>query len=62
MYVDYQSAEIDTKEGKLVKRGDFAKVEKSIEQYRKRGITALYLMGVLERDNNPIFNKAMNEY
>ncbi len=45
-----------------MKRGDFNKVEKSIEQYRRRGITALYLMGVLERDNNPIFNKAMNEY
>ena len=62
VYVDYQSAEIDTKEGRFVKRGDFSKVEKSIEQYRRRGITALYLMGVLERDNNPIFNKAMNEY
>jgi hypothetical protein len=55
--VDYQGAEIDTKDGgKLIKRGDFSKVEKSIEQYRRRGITALYLMGVLERDNNPIFN------
>ena len=60
--MDCQNAEIDTKEGKFTKRGDFSKVERAIEQYRKRGITALYLMGVLERDNNPIFNKAMNEY
>lgn len=61
VYVDYQNAEIDHKEGKFVKRGDFAKVEKSIDSYKKRGITALYLMGVLERDNNPILNKSLNE-
>lgn len=61
MYVDYQNAEIDTKNSKFVKRGDFQKVEKSIDAYRKKGITALYLMGVLERDNYPFFNKNINE-
>lgn len=60
VYVDYQSAEVDTIEGKFVRRGDFSKVEKSIDSYKKRGITALYLMGVLERDNNPILNKSTN--
>lgn len=43
VYVDYQNAEVDTKAGKFVKRGDFLKLEKSIEQYKKRGITTLYL-------------------
>jgi hypothetical protein len=61
VYVDYQSAQIDTKEGKFIKRGDFSKVEKSIDGYKKKGITALYLMGVLERDNNPYLNKSINE-
>lgn len=60
VYVDHQSAEIDTKEGKFIKRGNFAKVEKAIDGYKKRGITALYLMGVLERDNNPYINKSVN--
>lgn len=32
-----------------------------MDGYKKRGITALYLMGVLERDNNPYLNKVMNE-
>jgi hypothetical protein len=61
VYVDYQNAEINTKQGKLVKRGDFLKVEKAIDSYKKRGITALYLMGVLERDNYPFLNKNINE-
>ncbi len=61
VYVDYQNAEIDTKEGKFIKRGDFSKIEKSIETYKKRGITSLYLMGCLERDNNPYFNKSLGE-
>jgi hypothetical protein len=29
--VDYQNAEIDSKEGKFLKRGDFSKLEKSID-------------------------------
>lgn len=50
--IDFQSAEVDSKQGKFIKRGDFAKVEKAIPEYKSRGITTLYLMGVLERDNN----------
>ena len=61
VYVDYQNADIDTKEGRFIKRGDFSKVEKSIDLYKKRGITALYLMGVLERDNNSYMNQSVNE-
>ena len=59
--VDYQNAEIDSKEGKFTKRGNFAKLEKAMDSYKKRGITALYLMGILERDNNPYLNRNTNE-
>jgi hypothetical protein len=59
--VDYQSAEVNTKEGRFVKRGDFSKVEKSLDGYKKRGITALYLMGALERDNNSYYNQSVGE-
>lgn len=54
--VDYQDAELDSKQGQFIKRGDFKKVEKNIDSYRKQGITAIYLMGVLERDNYPFFS------
>jgi len=49
--VDYQNAEVDTQQNKFIKRGTFAKVEASIPSYKKRGVTAIYLMGALERDN-----------
>lgn len=52
---------MDSKEGKFIKRGDFQKLEKSLDSYKKRGITSLYLMGVLERDNYPFLNKMTNE-
>lgn len=61
VFVDYQNAEVDAKAGKFIKRGDFTKVEKAIDGYKKKGITALYLMGVLERDNYPYLNKNINE-
>jgi hypothetical protein len=60
VYVDHEGADIDAKEGKFIKRGDFAKVEKAICGYKKKGITALYLMGALERDNNPHVNRTFN--
>lgn len=52
---------MNTKEGRFVKRGDFSKVEKSLDGYKKRGITALYLMGALERDNNSYYNQSVGE-
>jgi hypothetical protein len=36
-------------------------VQQSIDGYKKRGITALYLLGVLERDNYPYLDKTSNE-
>ena len=32
-------------------------MEKALDDYAREGITCLYLMGTLERDNYPILNK-----
>jgi glycosidase len=40
-----------------LKRGTFKNVEESIAKYKKQGISALYLMGVFERDNHMHENK-----
>ena len=59
--IDYQDAEIDKQLNMFVKRGTFADVERSIEGYASQGITSLYLMGTLERDNYPFKNRYSNE-
>lgn len=59
--VDYQDADIDSKLGKFIKRGSFKNIEQSIPSYKKKGITALYLMGALERDNYPVKEKGSNK-
>ena len=37
----------------FLRRGTFNDVSNNIEKYAKQGITSLYLMGALERDNYP---------
>jgi len=59
--VDYEGAQVDTKEGSFIKRGDFKNLEQSIPAYKKKGISALYVMGALERDNYPMVDKQTNE-
>jgi hypothetical protein len=59
--VDYQDAEVDTEHNKFIKRGNFKTIEQSIPTYKKKGISALYLMGVLERDNYPVVDKSSGE-
>ena len=51
--VDHQDAKVDKTTNQFVQRGTFADVESAIPNYAKQGITALYLMGSLERDNYP---------
>ena len=51
--IDYQDARIDKNTNQFVQRGTFMDVENSIPNYAKQGISALYLMGTLERDNYP---------
>mmetsp|Transcript_44464 Transcript_44464/g.32568 ORF Transcript_44464/g.32568 Transcript_44464/m.32568 type:complete len:141 (+) Transcript_44464:1254-1676(+) len=55
--VDYEGAKVDTKESKFLERGNFKKLELNIPNYRKKGISALYVMGALERDNYPTVRK-----
>lgn len=59
--IDYEGAEVDTKEGKFIKRGNFKNLEQNIPNYKKKGISALYVMGTLERDNYPFLDSQTNE-
>ena len=36
-------------------------MENSIDEYSKQGVSALYLMGTLQRDNYPFTNKYTNQ-
>lgn len=60
--VDYQDAKVDYKNQTFARRGTFQDVEKSIGAYREQGVTALYLMGVFQRDNVEIKGNAMHSY
>jgi hypothetical protein len=42
---------VDFKNKTFLKRGKFEDVEKAIPKYKESGISSLYLMGCLERDN-----------
>lgn len=42
-------------QGSVDGQGNFAKVLKELERYKEMGINCLYLMGVFERDNGPIY-------
>lgn len=55
--VDYQNATYDKNEKRFVRRGSFADVEAGIDEYARQGVTALYVMGTLERDNGAFLNK-----
>jgi hypothetical protein len=59
--IDYQNAKVDPNQNQFVQRGTFKEVESSIENYARQGITALYLMGTLERDNYPFLSNYTNE-
>ena len=47
--IDYQNA--------FIRRGSFKDVEDEIPSLARQGISSLYLMGTLERDNYPFLNK-----
>jgi len=58
--IDYQDAKIDKNLNQFTQRGTFLDVENNIENYAKQGISALYLMGTLERDNYPFQSSYSN--
>ena len=60
--VDYQDAEIDYQNQTFARRGTFHDVERAIPAYKEEGVTALYLMGVFQRDNVEITGNAYQSY
>ena len=50
--IDYQNAQFDKNSNQFLKRGNFRDVEMAIDGYAKQGVSALYLMGTLARDNH----------
>lgn len=54
VFIDHQDAKFE--DNKVKKRGTFAHVQKSLDSYSKKGYNTLYLMGVLERDNEKKYN------
>ena len=54
--VDYQNAEVDYQNYTFARRGTFKDVERAMGAYKEQGVTALYLMGVFQRDNAEITN------
>jgi len=59
--IDNQNAQIDKNLNQFIQRGTFRDVESNMQSYARQGITALYLMGTLERDNYPFQNKYTNQ-
>jgi hypothetical protein len=54
--VDYVDAQFDKNQNLFLKRGTFKDVEQNIDTYAKQGVSALYVMGTLQRDNFPFKN------
>lgn len=61
VFADLTNAEIDKEKGKIIKRGNFQDIENKLEDFNKRFINCLYLMGALERDNQLCIDDETNE-
>jgi starch synthase len=61
VFPDLIKAEIDKNQGRITKRGNFKTLESKLEEYNKRFINCLYIMGALERDNNIIYDEATGD-
>lgn len=61
VFCDLINADIDKEKGKLSKRGSFTDLESKLDEYSKRYINCLYIMGALERDNNIAYNESTGE-
>lgn len=51
VFIDQHGCEFDKQTGKLTNRGSFASVTSSLTALRDKGVTTIYLMGALSRDN-----------
>ena len=57
VFPDLINAEIDKNQGRIIKRGNFKTLESKLEEFHKRFINCLYIMGALERDNNIAYDE-----
>lgn len=55
--IDYQDARVDKGTNHYIQRGTFNDVANAVPKYAQQGVSALYLMGTLERDNYPLTNQ-----
>jgi hypothetical protein len=61
VFCDFLNADIDKDKGTIIKRGTFSDLESKIEEYNKRYINCLYIMGALERDNQIVYDEHSGE-
>eukprot|EP00918_Siedleckia_nematoides_P032279 GHVU01069866.1.p2 GENE.GHVU01069866.1~~GHVU01069866.1.p2 ORF type:complete len:124 (-),score=35.74 GHVU01069866.1:394-765(-) len=54
VFVDQHGAKWDSSTGQLANRGNFATVAASLEKLGASGITSVYLLGALARDNGGV--------
>ena len=57
VFCDLINAEIDKNQGRIVKRGSFLNLENKLDEYHKRYINLIYIMGALERDNEIAYDE-----
>ena len=57
VFCDLIGAEIDKNQGRIIKRGSFQNLEQKLDEYHKRYINFLYIMGALERDNEIAYDE-----
>uniref|UniRef100_A0A0G4I0G9 Starch synthase n=1 Tax=Chromera velia CCMP2878 TaxID=1169474 RepID=A0A0G4I0G9_9ALVE len=51
VFIDQHQARWEQQSGEIIARGTFASVAASLNDWKERGITTVYLMGALARDN-----------
>ena len=61
VFCDLIDANIDKNSKKILKRGNFAKLKNKLEEYHRRNINCIYIMGVLERDNGISYDEKNGE-
>ena len=57
VFCDLIGADIDKNQGRIIKRGSFQNLERKLDEYNKRYINFLYIMGALERDNEIAYDE-----
>ena len=57
VFCDLINAEIDKNQGRIIKRGSFMNLENKLDEYHKRYINLIYIMGALERDNEIAYDE-----